>query len=321
MNDSHNTARTQFVEVAGVKYAYRKFGSGNKTPIVFLQHFRGGLDHWDPAVTDGFAKDRPVILFNNAGVASSDGEPAHTVFGMAQHVISFLKALDLKNVDLLGFSLGGFVVQEVVLATPELIRRAILAGTGPRGGEDMALAPEVSEHATRDEPTLDDFLFLFFSRSAASQAAGRAFWKRRHARQDQDVPSNGSAMAAQGKAAAAWGAREEERYASLRRIKQPVLIVNGSNDVMIPTVNSFILSQNIPDATLIVYPDAGHGAIFQYPELFVAHGRLFLDGAGDLGVSLQPETKRVEVAGPNRTVLVEGREKTGLKESAPTNIA
>src|SRR5215468_7596009 len=163
MSDTHNTAKTRFVEVGGITYAYRRFGKATRTLVVFLQHFRGGLDNWDPNVTDGLAKDRPVILFNNAGVASSGGEPADTVTGMARHVTAFLDALGLKRVDLLGFSLGGFVAQQVALESPDLIRRVILAGTGPQGGEGMdQFTPKVTEHATREEPTLEDYLYLFF---------------------------------------------------------------------------------------------------------------------------------------------------------------
>jgi pimeloyl-ACP methyl ester carboxylesterase len=279
MIDTHNTAKTRFAEVDAVKYAYRQFGTATGTPLVFLQHFRGGLDNWDPKVTDGLAKDRPVILFNNAGVASSGGEPADTVAGMAGHVIAFLKALGLNKVDLLGFSLGGFVAQQVVLESPDLIRRLILAGTGPQGGEDMnGHKPDVTEHATRETPILEDFLYLFFSPSETSQAAGRAFWERRHTRPDQDVPSSGAAMGAQANAIGAWGTvPKKDRYASLRRIKQPVLVINGADDIMVPTINSFILQQNIPSASLIIYPDSGHGAIFQYPDLFVSHAHLFLE--------------------------------------------
>jgi len=280
MSDTHNTAKTRLVEVDGARYAYRRFGTATRTPVVFLQHFRGGLDNWDPNVTDGLAKDRPVILFNNAGVASSGGDPADTVTGMARHVIAFVDALGLKKVDLLGFSLGGFVAQQVVLESPDLIRRVILTGTGPQGGEGMDHMPaKVVEHATREKPILEDFLYLFFSQSETSQAAGRAFWERRHTRLDQDVPSSVAAMGAQGNAIAAWGIVPQlDRYASLRRIKHPVLVVNGADDIMVPTINSFILQQRIPNATLVIYPDSGHGAIFQYPELFVSHARLFLEG-------------------------------------------
>src|SRR5262249_26843684 len=262
MTNSHNTTPTQFLEASGVRYAYRRFGASTGTPVVFLQHFRGGLDNWDPKVTDGLAKDRPVILFNNAGVASSGGEPADTVSGMAKHGVTFSNALGLTRAGLLGFSLGGFVAQQVVLENPGLIRRVVLAGTGPQGGESIgALPPKAAEYATRETPIMEDFLYLFFSPSETSQAAGRAFWERRHTRANPDVPSSMAAMRAQRTAIASWGeVPETDRYGQLKKIKQPVLVVNGQNDIMIPSINSFILQQHIPNATLILYPDSGHGA-------------------------------------------------------------
>jgi pimeloyl-ACP methyl ester carboxylesterase len=279
MSNTHNTAPTQFIEANGIRYAYRQFGAAAGTPLLFLQHFRGGLDNWDPKVTDGLATDRPVILFNNAGVASSGGEPADSVSGMARHVATFIHAIGLSHVDLLGFSLGGFVAQELALENPELIRRVILAGTGPQGGKGMDIfTPKVAENATQEMPAVENFLYLFFSPSETGQAAGRAFWDRRHTRTDQDAPSSMAAMKAQAEAIASWGVVPETgRYSQLKKIKHPVLIVNGQDDIMVPTINSFVLQQNIPNATLILYPDSGHGAIFQYPELFVSHARLFLE--------------------------------------------
>src|SRR5437762_7524369 len=237
MTNTHNTAPTQFINANGVRYAYRWFGTTSGTRVVFLQHFRGGLDNWDPKVTDSLAKDRPVILFNNAGVASSGGEPSNTVSGMATHVIAFVDALGLTQIDPLGFSLGGFVAQEVTLQSPDLVRRVILAGTGPQGGEGMdSVKPKVAEHATQETTVLANFLYLFFAPSETSQAAGRAFLGRLGARKkDREPPSNDQVRRAQLVAIQAWGTPQGERYARLGEIKQPVLVVNGNNDVMIPT--------------------------------------------------------------------------------------
>jgi pimeloyl-ACP methyl ester carboxylesterase len=279
MSNTHNTATTQFLDANGVRYAYRRFGEGKRPPLVCLQHFRGGLDNWDPLVTDGLAEGGQVILFNNAGIASSGGESPNHIAGMAAHVLAFLDALGITNIDLFGFSMGGFVAQQVVLNRPELVRRLILAGTGPEGGEDMvAYAPEVTAQATTPIPTEASFLYLFFAPTPTSQAAGRAFWKRRNARADQDTPSSLSAMAAQAAAIGAWGAvPATNRYAQLRNIVQPTLVVNGKHDLLVPTINSYILQQQLPNATLIIYPDSGHGGIFQFPEAFVREANLFLN--------------------------------------------
>jgi len=274
--DTHLTAPTQFVEMNGVRYAYRRFGSESGAPIVLLSHFRAGLDHWDPLVTDGLAKGRTVILFNNAGVASSGGEPANTIEGCADHVARFVGALDLKTIDLLGFSIGGYIAQTVALRYPALVRRLVLVGTGPRNGElpnDSRIPPV----AANPVPVMEDFLFLFFTPSAASQTAGKAFWERRHRRKDADPPSSPEAMKAQSAAIAEFRKPRGERYAEVRGIRQPTLVVNGSNDIMVPTINSFTLSQHIPNAQLILYPDSGHGSLFQYPNLFVTHAAMFLD--------------------------------------------
>jgi pimeloyl-ACP methyl ester carboxylesterase len=279
MSNNHNTAKTQFLETNSVRYAYRRFGSGNRPPLLCLQHFRGGLDNWDPQVTDGQARGRSAILFNNAGIASSGGQPANSIADMATHVTAFLDALGLTQIDLFGFSMGGFVAQQVTLDRPRLVRKLILAGTGPQGGEDMlAYPPEVTAQATKEIPTEESFLYLFFEPTSASQAAGRAFWQRRSARRDQDTPSSLAAMAAQAAAIAGWGAvPEKDRYARLKTIGQPTLVVNGKHDLLVPTVNSYILQQHLPNALLIIYPDSGHGAIFQFSELFVREAQFFLN--------------------------------------------
>jgi len=275
-NDTHLTAPTLFIQANAVRYAYRRFGSQTGTPLVFLQHFRGGLDNWDPLVTDGLAQGRPVILLNNAGVASSSGETPETIDEMSDHVAAFIEALELTQVDVLGFSIGGYVAQSLVLRHPRLVRRLVLVGTGPRNGEPSTDS-RIPEVATHPVPTLEDFLFLFFSPSVASQAAGKAFWERRHQRKDADPPSSPQTMKAQLAALMEWRKPRGERYADLKTIQQPTLVVNGNHDIMVPTINSFTLAQHIPNAQLIVYPDSGHAAQFQYPRLFVTHTELFLD--------------------------------------------
>lgn len=218
-----------------------------------------------------------MILVNYAGVASSGGEPANTVDGMADGIADFIKALGLPGaVDVLGFSIGGFVAQSLAHRYPQLVRKLVLAGTGPRGGEG-ANDPKIFQVAGNPVPVVEDFLFLFFSPSENSQAAGRAFWERRHQRQDQDPPSSVQAMQAQQEAITEWGTPREDGFAYLKEITQPTLVVNGHTDIMVPTINAFTLQQYIPNAELILYPDSGHGSLFQYPVRFVEQTALFLD--------------------------------------------
>jgi pimeloyl-ACP methyl ester carboxylesterase len=280
MIHTHQTAPTQFVEANGIRFAYRRFGKPDGLPLVFNQHFTGTMDHWDPAVTDGLATEREVILFNNAGVSSSSGEVPTSFEQMAANAVSFIKALGLPKVDVLGFSIGGFVAQEITLQAPDLVRRLVLVGTGPRSGEGMAtLTPEAQEifGATYDEP---DHLWLrvHFTRSDKSQAAGREFLKRFRLRaENRDPEVNEKVAPAQIEAMSKWGAPREKPFEYLKSIRQPALVVNGGKDVIIYSVNSFILQQNLPNAQLIFYPDASHGSQYQYPELFVAHVSMFLD--------------------------------------------
>jgi pimeloyl-ACP methyl ester carboxylesterase len=282
MRHTHVSAPTQFVQASGIRFAYRRFGQDIGVPLVFMPHFRAGMDHWDPAVTDGFAASRPVILFDNAGVAGSSGETPDTVEAMAERAADFVAALGLSLIDVLGFSIGGHVAQNLTLRHPAIVRRLMLVGTGPRGGEPSQ-DPKSAEYGASTDPRtgetgLEAFLYLFFRPSETSQAAGKAFWDRRHLRKnDVDPPSSPQTMAAQRAAITAWREVRGERYSELKNIGQPTLVVNGNHDIMIPTINSFTLSQEIPRAQLIVYPDSGHGSLFQFPELFVAHGRMFLD--------------------------------------------
>jgi pimeloyl-ACP methyl ester carboxylesterase len=276
---THQTAPTQFVEANGIRFAYRRFGKPNGVPLVFNQHYTGTMDHWDPTVTDGFAKDREVILFNNAGVASSSGEVPATFADMGANAIAFIKALGLAKVDVLGFSIGGFVAQEITLQAPALVRRLVLLGTGPRSGQGMAGGtPEGNRifGASYDPPDLL-WLSVFFTPSAASQAAGREFLKRFRLRaKERDPEVNDTVAPAQRAAIGKWAAPGDRPYDYLKAIKQPTLVMNGSTDVIIYTVNSFILQQNLPNAKLIIYPDSGHGAHHQYPELFVRDVAMFL---------------------------------------------
>jgi pimeloyl-ACP methyl ester carboxylesterase len=281
---THITAPTQFLEANGIRLAYRRFGSDTGVPLVFMPHFRAGMDHWDPAVTDGLAATRPVVLFDNAGVAGSSGETPDTIEAMADSAAGFIAQLELLQVDVLGFSIGGYIAQALALRYPAIIRRLMLVGTGPRGGEPTH-DPRVLEYGASTDPrtgesSLEAFLYLFFRPSETSQAAGKAFWNRRHLRRhDVDPPSSAQTMKAQRAAINAWREVRGERYSELKNIKQPTLVVNGSHDIMIPTINAYVLSQEIPLAQLIVYPDSGHGSLFQFPALFVAHGAMFLDGS------------------------------------------
>jgi pimeloyl-ACP methyl ester carboxylesterase len=274
------TSETKFVEAGGTKYAYRSFGkdSGN-LPLVFMQHFTGTMDGWDPLVVNGLAKNRLVVVFDNAGVASSSGTTPDTVAQMASDARDFISALGLEKVDLLGYSLGGMVAQQLVANCPDLVRRLVLVGTGPRGGEEHLL--KVLDDA-RSQPDLQDpRLDLFFTRSRASRAAGLAFLDRIRARtSDRDPDSSQETTNAQAKALITWCATKDPDNSILSAIRQPVLIVNGSNDTMLPADNSYFMFQHLRDAQLILYPDAGHGSLFQYPEQFVPHAEQFLGPGG-----------------------------------------
>jgi pimeloyl-ACP methyl ester carboxylesterase len=278
---THQTAPTQFLEAAGIRFAYRRFGKKASVPLLFFMHFTGTMDHWDPALTDGFAQDREVILFNNAGVSSSSGEVPASIEEMAQHAAAFIDALGIKKLDALGFSTGGFIAQQFTIDRPDLVRKLILVGTGPRSGEGMAsLTPEAQEiFGARYDPADELWLRVFFTPSKQSQATGRKYLERQRARkQNRDPLSNEKVAPAQVAAIQKWGAPAKDPYGYLKKITQPTLVVNGSNDVIVYTVNSFTLQQNLPNAQLILYPDSNHGAQYQYPELFVRHVTQFLNG-------------------------------------------
>jgi pimeloyl-ACP methyl ester carboxylesterase len=276
---AHDTVPTTFVEADGVRFAYRRFGRATKTPVVFTQHFRGTMDNHDPAITDALADDREIILFDNRGIAATNGIARETIDDMARDTALFIDALGLSSADLLGHSMGGEVAQILALQRPELVRRIVLVGTGPRGGEGMAtMKSSTAELFTRQYERQDEmWLPIMFAPSKASQAAGRAYLERIRRRADRDTPVSTEAAVAHGKAARAFGSPNTDGYAELGRIAQPTLVVNGFDDVVLRTVNSFILQQHMPNAKLVLYPDSNHGAHYQFHDDFVAQVKLFLD--------------------------------------------
>jgi pimeloyl-ACP methyl ester carboxylesterase len=248
--------------------------------LLFLQHFTGTLDNWDPAVTDPLASGREVILFDSAGVGRSTGKVPSTIAGMASHALDFLDGLGLDNCDVLGFSLGGMVSQQMALERPAIFRRMILVGTAPRGGEDIMHLekPSLSRHL--GDPTLKGYAVLqkiFFAPTSSSQTAGGAFIDRlaqRH--EDLDTASGPNVAAAQIAAFREWEQSAGTRFADLRAIDHPTLVVNGIHDEMIPVSNSYRLCENLPNAVLLAYPDSGHGSLFQFHESFTRHAAVFL---------------------------------------------
>ena len=277
---SNTTAPTRSLRAGSHAYAYRRFGSGRGRPLVCLQHFTGTLDNWDPAVTDPLASEREVILFDGAGVGRSTGTVPNTVAGMAAHALDFLDGLGLDAFDVLGFSLGGMVAQQMVLERPSIFRRMILVGTAPRGGEDiMHLDKPVLAKPLMD-PTLKGYAVLqkiFFAPTSSSQAAGAAFVARLAQRnEDLDTASGPDVASAQMAAFREWEQSTGPRFGDLVHIHQPTLVINGIHDEMIPVSNSYRLAEYLPNAVLLVYPDSGHGSLFQFHGSFTRHAAAFL---------------------------------------------
>jgi pimeloyl-ACP methyl ester carboxylesterase len=256
----------------GITYAYRRFGAGDESgpPLLFLQHFRGNLDNWDPLLVDTIAEHREVILLDNAGVGLSSGTVPVTVTQMARDAIAFLDALELDLVDILGYSLGGMVAQEITLLRPRVVRRLVLAGTGPRGGKQMhGWTLDIERVANQENNGLEELLYIFFEITDTSRALGREYVQRAFSRGDgKDTPNGPDVARAQYDAIVEWGIPEPSRLDRLAGITQPTLVANGANDMMIPTVNSQLLADHLPNARLRIYPDAAHGFLFQYPRQF-----------------------------------------------------
>lgn len=271
------TVPTQSLSAGDVNFSYRELGQHNGgTPVVLLAHLAAVLDNWDPRVVDGLAARHHVIAFDNRGVGASSGKPANTIEQMADDAIRFIKAKGFQQVDLFGFSMGGMIAQEIVMKEPGLVRRMILAGTGPAGGEGISRVAGVANYdliratLTRQDPKQ----YLFFTRTPTGIEAGQAFLKRLQERsQNRDTEVSVGAYVAQLQSLSAWG---QKTPADLSQIRQPVLVVNGDDDRMVPTRNSYELAKRLPNATLHIYPDAGHGGIFQYHEDFVPRALAFL---------------------------------------------
>jgi pimeloyl-ACP methyl ester carboxylesterase len=270
------TAPTRYIEGSGIRFAYRCLGPSTGTPLVLLQHFSGNIDAWDPAVVNALAADRPVIAFDNAGVGRSTGQTPDNIAAMARDAVAFIDLLGLSEVDLLGFSLGGCVAQQIAAEHGRLVRKLILVGTAPKGGEEHLLA--VLREAFSQTEAPDPRLPLFFTKSAASQSAGVAFLKRAKVRTEDRDTDNGSAVTdPQAKALIAWCATPDPGHATLRAISQPALVVSGKQDTMLPADNACAMFKALSTAQLILYPDSGHGALFQHHALFSSHVRTFLD--------------------------------------------
>ena len=278
---SQLTAENRSVDVDGERFVYRRYGNTDTLalPLVCLQHFRGNLDSWDPALVDRIAPHREVVLLANRGVGASTGAVPDNVRDMARDALRILDALSLNQVDLLGFSLGGYVAQEIALLRPRAVRRLVLAGTAPRGGVDLhRWSDKVYALATPEQPTAETFLALFFSGSEQSRAKGMEYLGRAQSRQgDRDEPTDLACRNAQLAAITEWGIPDPGQLDRLAAITQPVFVAAGDNDEMMHTRNSQLLADRLPNAQLRIYPDANHGFLDQYPELFADHVNAFLN--------------------------------------------
>jgi pimeloyl-ACP methyl ester carboxylesterase len=267
---------TQTINVGGVAFAYRQLGPATGVPVVFLTHLAAVLDNWDPRVVDGIAAKHRVITFDNRGVGASSGSTPTTIEQMASDAVTFIRALGLDQVDLFGFSMGGMIAQVIAQQEPQLVRKMILAGTGPAGGEGIDKVTHISlldtarGLLTRQDPKQ----FLFFTRTPNGRRAGKQFLARLQERtSDRDQAISLGAFRAQLKAIHRWG---QQQPADLASIHQPVLAINGDSDKMVPTNNTVDLDQRLPNSQLVLYPDAGHGGVFQFHQDFVKRALEFL---------------------------------------------
>jgi pimeloyl-ACP methyl ester carboxylesterase len=275
MNTFKNSA-TQTVDVGGIKFAFRTFGREGGVPLVFLHHLTAVLDDWDPRTLDGIAANHHVVAFDNRGIGRSGGMTPNSMQEMADDAIAFIAALRFDKVDLFGFSLGGFIAQAVIHARPDLVRRVVLAGTGPAGGRGIANVGTVLQDAISSTTGTERHPkhVLFFTQTADGQMAASEYLRRLDERTaDRDASISNQAIAAQLSAIQAWG---NGPTTPLEAIKHPVLVANGDTDIMVPTINSLELAARIPNARLSIFPDAGHGGVFEHHAAFVPQVLAFL---------------------------------------------
>ncbi len=272
----HHIAETKFIEVNGTAFAYRRFGKPDGIPVVLFQHFTGTMDNWDPLVTNGLAEYFPVVLFDNMGIGASAGDTPSNIETMAEDAICFIKALNFDKINMLGFSMGGFIAQQIAMDEPGLVNKIILAGTGPRSGEGISdIVKPLTASASMSEE--EQKLYLFYESTPSSRKLGRQSLLRINERTiDRDPNTEMIAVQAQLTSILNWAQPGSGSLEELRKIKHAVLIINGSNDIVVPTINSYVLFRYLPNAKLSLYPDAGHGSIFQYPELFLNEAIPFL---------------------------------------------
>jgi pimeloyl-ACP methyl ester carboxylesterase len=276
VNTTWEDTPTQTINVGGVTFAYRQLGPATGVPVVFLTHLAAVLDNWDPRVVDGIAAKHRVITFDNRGVGASSGSTPTTIQEMASDAVTFIGALGLDQVDLFGFSMGGMIAQVIAQQEPQLVRRMILAGTGPAGGEGIDKVTRISlldtarGLLTRQDPKQ----FLFFTRTPNGRRAGKQFLARLAERtSDRDKAISVGSFRAQLKAIHRWG---QQQPADLASIHQPVLAINGDSDKMVPSKNTVELDRRLPNSQLVLYPDAGHGGVFQFHQDFVKRALEFL---------------------------------------------
>jgi len=280
MSEGYSELRNELVRAAnGVDYAYRDTVGGEATvPLVLLQHFRGNLDNWDPALIDALAPDRRVVTFDNAGVGGSTGTTPDTIEQMARDAIAFLAAMEFSQADLLGFSIGSFVAQQIALTRPAIVRRLVLASSAPQGAAGMhGWAPEVIGAVGTPQTSPEAYLEVFFTRSAASRRAGTEALQRMYARtEDRDKATTWATREAQYDAVCTWGIPDHALLQRVTAIDVPVFVANGDSDPMILPRYSYLLAGLIPLARVKIYPDSAHGFLFQHHAEFAADVQAFL---------------------------------------------